>query len=710
MRFHSSLVGLAALAGLAACQTPVVTPQEPPIQPPPRPPDRPPPAARAVLQPRLFQWQRRRVVTPTRTWEWVRENGFSLIDGDRRVAVGNIFSPYSISAVAFSPDGEDLVVLWNDPRLAHDPEWRPASGGQQRLLERWSLSTRTRRWSSVLPPPTVQPTAYADAPSHITFGEKGIFVTRCQAGRATSCEVLPISAADGTPGAPSVSSLGPMSGSWGIDRIDSKSGRFSIERQGSFVEAGMRRPGEPDYFAVFDGEGRPRGQFLARCARFDEQDRLLVQGFDERTRAAVQAIGLETRDDARACVPALPEPAPLPMPLNQTGLLDLPRPLISGHHVLWHLYHLDRKTFSLDTSSVALPARFTLPPDDPKHPDAHWALGDTSPDIYAQFLGRYAHYRDVTAAPEMGAVPHDGPIWTRGAALLLGHWLPADDSRWLLDLGSRPAPDQPIKWRPIEASTTYVPGFALTEQAGKGVLTLAGGRQGLQRVDPASGRLLSRTCTTSVDGAGRCANDKFVGLVATPDGARAYTYHTENHEIGKNPETRFLEIDLVTGKVARSFPAPYFSFESPEGFGMGWLEPGKRFWFLGNLVYPSAQTCIVTVTLPSGASNEPVLAMSCLAGRALAVTGDPAGRYFASFRALDTVDFHAPDGEEVLLAGTRGDDAFAQTRDGRFACTGAACDEFRCVVGDDVRPITDPACQSLRAPGFSLEAELAKPR
>jgi hypothetical protein len=132
---------------------------------------------------------------------------------------------------------------------------------------------------------------------------------------------------------------------------------------------------------------------------------------------------------------------------------------------------------------------------------------------------------------------------------------------------------------------------------------------------------------------------------------------------------------------------------------MQWLEPGRRFWMATASPTGGGQ-CVTVVS-----TGELVTQVQhCFDGRSAIV--DPAHGLIAAFRPLDTVDIFRLDGTPVLTTAIRGTDAFAMTPDGRFACTGEACDDLRCVVGGAARPVTDAACAGLRTPGFSVLAEV----
>jgi hypothetical protein len=152
-------------------------------------------------------------------------------------------------------------------------------------------------------------------------------------------------------------------------------------------------------------------------------------------------------------------------------------------------------------------------------------------------------------------------------------------------------------------------------------LVVAGGESGLQRVDAASGRLLSRACGTPTDKNGSCSGDEYIGLVANPDGATAWTYHDRRDALGSG-EAEFQEIDLGTGSPVRAVRAPRFSFNSGDGYKMGWIGPDQRFWFAAK-DYQHDITCAVLVSVPPAPRVDATYRGLCLTGRPISVEGAP---------------------------------------------------------------------------------------
>jgi hypothetical protein len=651
-------------------------------------------------------------------WETTDENGLTLVDADRvdggrGVALASFFTPFRAASVAFVPGTDDIVVSFRDARPVRDGAWMPLGFGDQRVVERWSLATRTRRWSRALSPLPAEPGAglYGEPIDHVTVSAQGVFVTRCRIGsKAAACSVTWLGAEDGALGATEKFAAGPLPPTWGDDRADSADGRWSLERH--------KTPrGEPAFWWIFDAVGRVRGTLSATCARFDERGQLLLEGAQERTLGEIRSLGVATVAGGKACVPDFKPRSPLPMPDNETGIFDVARMAISGDRLVWQHAYGEQEVWSLDVAKVGMPARFTLPPTDDSKREHRWHVQPTTPELYAQRLGDHvrvalAHLVE-RAPPEMGALPRDAFVWSDPAssALLGGYWGPTDDSYYRLMLGLRPSPTDPLKWRELELGSVYTPGFAMVNQGGRQMAVVAGGKLGLQWGDAASGHLVKRVCETPVK-QGRCAGDRYIGLVPRSDGKTAWTYHEVEAVQGGSSINTFNEVDLATGETRARLPAARINFMmGPDEYRAGWLEQDKTLWFAGYDAMALGWPPCVVATRVSGAANEPISQRSfCTRGRIISLQGDPAGRFFAQFRGLATIDFYAPDGTQVLTTGTRGNDTFAQSRDGRFACSGAACDELRCVVGDEARPVTDAACEALRVSGFSLVDELAKPR
>jgi hypothetical protein len=692
---------LAAIAAVSGCRSREPAPAPGPTSGPLTGPNQnQKPTARAVLQPLGFDSQR--IVTPARVWDVTTDNGITVVDGERGVGVASFFTPYPLSDVVLTEDGKDAIALFHDARFG-----RAGQLADQEvvglLLERWSLATRTRRWSVPMPPMSKAGSTHRESLDHLTWSAQGLYVTRCLRSYRpeSTCSVWKVDAGSGALGPGQAFSTPRVPDVWNGPRVDAKNRGVSLRQTRDL-------PGKPRRFQVFDATGRTQGAFSAACARFDDGDTLWLEAPVNESLGILGALGITTRSGPRACVP---DP-PMAKQSRWGGVADQTYPVIAGDRVAWQLLDPPMEAFSLDITAAALPVRLELSPENPARPESRWHLQRSSQELYAAAAKRFAYWPPGAVTPELGSLPHDGFLWNRAGAVLLGYWPGNSADIYSLSLGTRARAGEPLKWRNVAATSNMTPGFTLTAKNGKKVVVVAGGRSGIQRADAASGALLSRTCTAPGDKTGICpAGEKYAGLVASSNGEAAWTYHERRDVPGMADVFEFLEIDLATGSTLRTLRAPPFAFFSSDGYKAGWLKPDTRFWYAAADAFGTMRTCAVFVTVPPAPAVNATYDGLCLPGRVIASDGDPAGRFFASFRVPGTIDFFAPDGEEVLLVRAfRGGDALAQTRDGRFACTGAACDELRCVTGDEVRAISDPSCAHLRAPGFSLLEELGKPR
>lgn len=701
---------LAALAGLCvvtACRAPAVVPSR--FSSSTAHPELPAPAPvpRVVLQRRSGASLMNHLVTPTRVWELVRENGLTFVDVEKNVDVATLSTPYWPSDFAFTPDGQDVVIVSFDPRPVRDGVWHPPTGSEQRIVERYHIATRTRRFSRPLPlMPVENRSISSETVDHVTASARGIFVTRCYVFHQNICTVQQLGALDGALGAIETFAASPVPMRWGPDRIDAKGGRFSLRRQSPWSNPPLR---EASRFSIFDDQGKERGFVGAVCARFDEHDQLWLDGAVDSTLSAVHVLGIKTQKGARACgldfvkQPRLTQAIPQRAFLN---LVDYSWPAIVEDRILWQIPYLASEVRSLDITTRAMPARVELPALNGQAPDKAWSLHpQIGPEVYASLGKRFARFVEGAFVPEPGQLPHEGRLASQADALLLSNF--KTDTLLFLALGVRKQPAGPFEWRDIAAESSFAPGFVSIDQNGERLFAIAGGRKGIQIVDAATGRLTKRICGSAADERGDCA-DRSIGLLRSKDGKRVFTFR-DSREPGKGPEERhFIEVEVATGKTLRTFRAPQFTFASPDNYRMGWLEPDRRFFFAARLWFSHQQTCAVVVGLPAAANEAASYESWCVSGRSIGLREDPKGRFIAAFRGIDGVEFMTSSGEQVLTVSARGNDAVAFTPDGRFACTGAACDGFRCIVGDEVRAATDAACASLRVGGFSLLEELAR--
>lgn len=647
-----------------------------------------PPPPRIARMPRRGSWARQ-IVTPDRVWEWTTENGFTLADSELQAPFAGLFTRAEALDVVLTSDHREAVILF----LQSDELYEGYAGPTPHLrvvLERWDLTRRTRRWSRTLAPTFQEAWVHA----HLTRSAKGLFVTDCDTHRPGSsyeCFVTKVGFEDGTPEAPQRIQGAPFIGYDRVARIEAREGRFTLLK-------GQHGDDKPAWFRVFDDEGRQRGIVKADCARFDAEDRLWLSGAVPDTLDVLHSVGIQFRSGPAACTAG-----PMKSPLAQNEGANICPSAISGDRVAWQIVYDDDKAFTLDAGAAVLPSRLAFPAAGAGAPPKTWYLLRSTPDILAVRDKQYVRFG--AGEPEVGALPRNGLLWSSGSALLLGFG--RGPSRYAFMLGTRSGPGQPPTWRAVGGDASYDPGFAVAERGARKVLTIAGGRTGLQRVDIPSGRLLSRRCDSPLQADGRCSEDTYIGLLPRSDGATAWTYHSVDRG-GQMVAATFEEVDLLTGDVVRSLGAPLLYYNSPGEHAMGWLETDRRFWFAGSPL-GGTDTDVVQVAVPPAAGGQPTYGGWHIPERPLGIAGDPQGRFLMMCRRLSTVDFYTPGGRQVLLVGARGDDTFALTPDGRFACAGAACEELRCVTGDEARPATDVACQALRAPGFSLTAELARP-
>lgn len=586
------------------------------------------------------------------------EDGVSFIDEATGSTIATAWTWAPKADAVLSADRRELLLLSRSPSLETVGATPPNGDPQMsRILARYDVEAQTRLWSVEIAPPVRPPDAggYQETADHVTSSAEGIFVTRCFAGNSGACVVTEVRAKDGAIVAQTAVRGLPLDAT-SQERADTADGRFSL-RRGEGPRSG------PVLYLMYDARGRPAASFLARCARFDANGALLQEGAVPRTFSTVAPLDLVVREDPAACV-AQPTVEPDLSPLDRTQ----GKVRITGDRMVW------QANGQTDTSTLDLKAA-TLPSKSP--------------------LGR-----SLAGDSTGSAKPEGGLLWSSGPHLLYGTFAPPDDWSFVLQLAK--APNAEGGWVRLQGRTGFEPGFTVTDN----VLTLAAGSYGLQRVDAKTGRMLLQRCTARKAGSNRCESERFIGLLVSPDGATAWT----NHQLVKEGTATLEQIDLRTGETLQSVPLLRFHPEGMMSHRMQWIDPGKRLLLLSDGGWYVPGTTGLDITLPTAPGAPATYRPLSLEGRSLASEIDPAGRFIASFRKLDTVDIYATDGERVLTMAERNGAFFAQARGGRFACEGAACDALRCVVGAEVLPATAPACAPLRADGFSVLEELARYR
>ncbi|MDI3287366.1 hypothetical protein [Polyangium sp. 15x6] len=659
---------------------------------------------------------------------WARENYLTFLDRQssseavdpgRFVAVASLpVNSLDPRSIVLTSNGADAIVLSSVAATAWEGHMiLPPS---VRVVERWNLATRARIWSRTLPPmPNVQTGAGSTQNDDLlTLSPRGLFATRCMPTNArsqTNCHVVALDERTGALGTAEAWSFTDFGFSWynhGYQEV-SPGRRYTLV--GQYPHSGSH------HFLVFDDVGRIVGRVVASCARFaeggsEERPSILI---DEQSQLSADvAVSQRFRliKDASACqlqqhltdarkYKRTNDFYPVTSQFNWIG---------GGHRIVWSS-ETQRvgaqvelpKAYSMDVGRSSLPA--PLPPP-PGAADTHVLFAGSGSDLYAYTKEKIFHLEDTGFVFD-SAKTGQGVIFSRDNEALMATYAGLDASKYVLSLGKR-RPDKPgFTWQKISAVSQFRPDFVTFENAGRPQMLIAGGKQGLQWVDTRTGQVFLRSCAPGAPSPNRCndprAQNDYRGLVLSSARRTAFTMHLKDSSIRYNHS--FEEIDLSTGNVWRSFPAPDWATNYPLDLPMGWLEKERRFWIVGNDFLPKQSGASVTiVTLPATDGAEPHYESFTTLSRQDNFGADPEGRFFVFGRDLDTIDVFAPNGVLVLTMGVRGDGAFAQAGDGRFACTGKACDEFRCVVGNVARLATDPACAALRVEGFSIVDELAR--
>ncbi|MDI1475958.1 hypothetical protein [Polyangium sp. y55x31] len=620
-------------------------------------------------------------------------------------------------SIVLTANGADVIVLGSVTATAW--EGHIILPPSVRVVERWNLAKRTRIWSRTLPPmPNVKTGAGStENDDLLTLGPRGLFATRCMGmqGSQTNCHVVALDERTGAIGAAEAWTSTDYSFSW----WDHDSQEVSPGRRHTLVRG--RSYSTQSYFLVFDEMGRIVGRVLAACARFaeggsEETPSILVDEQSNLSADAAVSKRFRLIKDTSAC--QLQQHLTDARKYQRTNAIY---PVTSqfnwiggGRRIVWssvtrRISTPDEppKAYSMEVGRSSLPA--PLPPP-PGVTDTNVLFAGSGSDLYAYTKEKIFHLEDtgfVFDSPKTG----QGVIFSRGSEALLATYAGVDASKYVLSLGKRQPGKPGFTWQRISAVSTFRPDFVPFENAGRPQMLLAGGKQGLQWVDTRTGQVFLQSCAPGAPSPNRCndprAQNDYRGLVVSSTRRTAFTMHLKDASIRYN--NLFEEIDLSTGKVLRSFPAPDWLTSSPLDLPMGWLEKERRFWIVGEDSRSKRSGASVTiVTLPAKDGAEPHYESFGTMSRPDHFGVDPEGRFFVSARDLDTIDVFAPNGVLVLTMGVRGDGAFAQAGDGRFACTGKTCDEFRCVVGNVARLASDPACAALRVEGFTIVDELAR--
>lgn len=643
------------------------------------------------------------IVTPTHVWHLSDENGLSLIEDDG-TARANVFANYWPTDIAFIPETNETeaLILTEDGRPIVDGVWVNELSQVVYHVERWNLATRKRIWSVRAPalPPMTGNLLYAMPTGHLTASKKGVFLTRCYTTNGKSfCERNAIDKNTGVFGEnqhEAVASITPLFDKF---RVDAKDGRVSLQQYHD-------GPAEQRWWAIFDDEGRVRGGLLAKCARFDEQNRLWLANAQPNSLQTIRALGIEIQDGNQGCVPPIFAPTPLPpgMKPTENGIIDLGNITSVGNRVVWQSEVGERQAVFVDINVKGLPQ--SVPNLPPNNPDALSLMRSQSAFSWVRkkelmlFDAQLANPRSFTTAGDVFAEVVDD-------VAVLFEYPPGKntDSYFVLSVGTIPTGPGPIAWKRIQGTSQHFPSFVPFEDNGKRRLFLAGGGSGLQKIDMASGQLLSQDCKKGVVLGRLCMGQRDVGLAPMKNKKTVWTFR--EFEQG-NDEFRvgyFTEIDMATGKSLRSVKTPRLVFESQRGYRMGWLEQDKRFWFAARY---QSELVIAVVSIPENPQAQPTISYLQSQGRSMSVIGHADPAFFAQYRAHGLVDFITTNGDTMLSMGKHDNGVFGLSRDGKFACTERACDAFRCIVGNEVRPATDPACEPLRVSGFSVIEELAK--
>lgn len=509
--------------------------------------------------------------------------------------------------------------------------------------------------------------------------------------------------------------------------------RFSWWNHGSQqVSAGRRYTlvdgyGESfPHFLVFDDMGRIVGRVRASCARFaeggsEEMPSILI---DEQ-RDLDENVAISRRfhliKDANACQ-------------SQQGLKEAREYLRTdvnnevrsrvdtevrsqfdwiggGRRIVWSSVTQRGSTWDKLPRAYSMDIERTGLPAPPGMEDARVLFAGSGSDLYALAKKNIFHLEETGFVLD-SVQPGVGVLLSRGNDALMVTYAGLDDSKYVLLLGKRRPGSQGFAWQKTSATSQFTPDFIPLENAGRPQMLIAGGKAGLQWVDMRTGQVFKRICPSGAQSSSSCGdrdtNNDYRGLVVSSVRQTAFTAHHWSDQSGRRTNS-FDEIELSTGKLLRSFPGPEWATNMPLSLPMGWLEKERRFWIEGQELRTGAAMGSVTiVTIPATDGAEPHYESFGAQSHFNAFGADPEGRFFVFGRELDTIDVFAPNGILVITMGVRPDGAFAQTGDGRFACTGSACDEFRCVIGNVSRLVTDPACSAFRVKGFSIIEELAR--
>ena len=679
----------------------------------------------SVVQQQHIEWLRV-FSSPERNVYWSRENHLTLfaeqkpgaVEGERIAAVASLpINSLEPRSIVLTPDGADLIGLF--AVTATTWEGRFVGTDMVRVVERWNLATRTRRWSRTLPPmPAVQNPASRENDDLLTLSPRGLFATRCmrviRRGASPSCDVTTLDENTGAIRPAEAWTSPDYDFSW----RDHASQQVSAGRRYTLVNG---RSDQVPHFLMFDDRGRIVGMVMATCARFaeggsEEAPSILI---DEKSDPG-QNIAISARfrvvKDASACKLQHSRTAPIEAasaeikPRAQSTYYSIG----GGRRIVWASTRYAAganepiRAYSIDVDRVGLPA--PLPPP-PGAEAARVGLAGSGSDLYAYTKDKFFHLEDSGYVFD-SANPGYGTLLSRGNDALMQTYAGLDDSKYVLAYGER-RPDKPgFTWKKISAVSQFTPDFITFENAGRRQMLIAGGREGLQWVDLRTGQVLRRGCFSGAATPGPCvdrgSSHDHRGLVLSSARQTAIAGHHWMDKEGRRYNS-FDEIELSTGKLLRSFPAPYWDTTLPLDLPMGWLEKERRFWIEGREDRAWASASITIVTLPEAEGAPPKYDSFGTIAHFPEFGADPEGRFFVFGRGFDTIDVFSPDGTLVLTMGVRPEGgAFAQTGDGRFACTGSACGEFRCAVGDVARPVSDPACAAFRAEGFSILEELSR--
>ncbi|UQA59926.1 hypothetical protein [Polyangium aurulentum] len=656
---------------------------------------------------------------------WNQKNFFTLlaeqkpgaVEGERLAAVASLpISSLEPRSIVLTPDGADLIGLF----AVTAPTWegRLIYAEKVRVVERWNLATRTRRWSRTLPPmPAVQNPTYPDNDDLLTLSPRGLFATRCTKvsgrGLSASCDVIALDEHTGALGPAEAWTSPDLDFSW----RDAASQQVSPGRRYTLVNGRLYR--EP-HFLMFDDRGRIVGVVMATCARFaeggsEEAPSILIDEKSDLRQNVAISRRFRLVKDASACKLQHSPTASVNLHWDEARAMSSYHYIGGGRRIVWsstpYAAGPDEpiSTHFIDIERVGLPAPLLTPP-----PGAEgWlSLTGSGSDLYVFTKDTIFHLEDSGFVFD-SANPRCGGLRIRGNDALMQSYAGLDASKYVLAVGERRPDKQGFTCKKTSAVSQFKPDFVTFENAGRRQMLIAGGREGLQWVDLRTGQVFRRGCLSGAGTPGPC-RDRVTyhdhrGLVMSSARQTAFTTHHRLHVERGRRENSIDEIELSTGKLLRSFPAPFWDTTLPLDLPMGWLEKERRFWIEGREDPPTTSASITIVTLPDADGAPPKYESFGTISHYPDFGADPEGRYFVFGRDFETLDVFSPDGTLVLTMGVRPEGgAFAQTGDGRFACTGSACGEFRCVVGDEVRPVGDPACAALRAEGFSILDELSR--